>query len=90
MENGLHFLRYLLQFLNYRTDYNDTENNSCDHAASRRIDLDQLKNASDGTYQEAMEYLDYLVRCHGWESRTYGIKHMSDEEYAHYEYLLDN
>ena len=57
---------------------------------NRRIDLDQLKNASGGTYQEAMEYLDYLVRCHGWESRTYGIKHMSDEEYAHYEYLLDN
>lgn len=65
----------------------ENKNNSTE---ARRLDLDELDNISGGTYQEAMEYLDYLMWGHHWESRTYAIKHMSDEEYAHYVELLDN
>lgn len=66
--------------------------NKGDGKTLRKLDLDQLENVNGGTYQEAMDYLFEVARGHCWDprDRTYTIKHMSDEEYAKYEYLLDN
>ena len=58
---------------------------------SRKLDLEQLKNVSGGTYAEAMEYVKEVAYGHNWDPRdlTYILTHMSDEEYAKYEELYD-
>ena len=62
----------------------------------KRIDPDQLKDISGGTYDEAMKYVCEIAKLHGWDLKlAHGeylwiINHMDDEEYATFVNLYYN
>ena len=56
------------------------------------MDLDQLEEITGGTYEEAMAFLRDIAHGRGWDPNKIGyiITHMTDEECARYEALLDS